>query len=146
MTGFGEFSKRITMLGDSINSGINNKTKRIARAADTLIVKAMPVDTGLAKSSVVVTLGAPSTAQMIEAYFPGSKGSTSGLNAQAAIDQAEGVLKDRKLGEEIHITINLPYIDDLNQGKSPQAQAGFIQQAVADAVSTESGVSIVNKK
>lgn len=145
MAGLGDFSKRMNQQGTNIMVNLNKKTKRVALAIDTLIVKAMPVDTGRAKSSVVVTVGAPALSVTEEAYFPGEKGSTSGANTQAAIDQAEDALRNRLEGEEIHININVPYIGRLNEGYSPQAQPGFIEQAIQEAVSLETGVSILSK-
>lgn len=145
MAGLGDFSKRMNQQGTDIMVNLNKKTKRVALAIDTLIVKAMPVDTGRAKSSVVVTVGAPALSVTEEAYFPGEKGSTSGANTQAAIDQAEDALRNRLEGEEIHININVPYVGKLNEGYSPQAQPGFIEQAIQEAVSLETDVSILSK-
>lgn len=145
MAGIDDLGDRLRKHGEMITVNLNKKTKRVALAIDTFLVKAMPVDTGRARSSPVVTVGESSSAVTETAYFPGKRGSTAGANAQAAIDQAESSLRSRQLGEEIHININIPYIDDLNKGKSPQAAPGFIQQAIADGVSTESGVSILEK-
>lgn len=145
MAGLGDFSRRMNQQGTDIMVNLNKKTKRVALAIDTLIVKAMPVDTGRAKSSVVVTVGEPSSVVTQEAYFPGKKGSTEGENIRAALDQAKAAVANRQFGEEIHININLPYIDDLNKGHSPQASPGFIQQAIQEAVSLETGVSILSK-
>jgi len=143
--GLDDLAKRLRAHGEVIPVNLNKKTRRVAMAIDTLIVKAMPIDVGRAKSAVVVTVGEASFAETKEAYFPGKKGSTEGENIRAAIDQAESALKDRQLGEEIHININIPYIDALNRGHSPLASPGFIQQAIVDGVSTESGVSILEK-
>ena len=143
--GLDDLAKRLRGHAETISVNLNKKTRSVALAIDTLIVKAMPVDTGRARSSVVVTVGESSFSETTQAYVPGSKGSTAGANMQAAIDQAESALKDRQLGEEIHININIPYIDALNRGHSPQASPGFIQQAIADGVSTESGVSVLEK-
>jgi len=145
MAGLDDLSKRLREHGETISVNLNKKTKSVARAIDTLLVKAMPVDVGRARSAVVVTVGEPSFVETTQAYVPGTKGSTSGANTQAAIDQAESALATRQLGEEIHININIPYIDDLNRGSSPQASPGFIQQAIADGVSTESGISVLEK-
>jgi len=145
MAGLDDLSKRLREHGETIVVNLNEKTKRVARSIDTLLVKAMPVDVGRARSAVVVTVGEPSFVETTQAYVPGTKGSTSGANAQAAIDQAESALVSRELGEEIHININIPYIDDLNRGSSPQASPGFIQQAIAGGISTESGVSVLEK-
>lgn len=143
--GLDDLAKRLRSHGEIISVNLNQKTRRVALTIDTLIVKAMPVDTGRARSSVVVTVGEASFSETTQAYVPGSKGSTAGANTQAAIDQAESALRNRQLGEEIHININIPYIDALNKGHSPQASPGFIQQAIEDGVSTESGVSVLEK-
>lgn len=140
-----EFSKRMSQQGNDIEVNLNKKTRRVALAIDTLLVKAMPVDTGRAKSSVVVTVGNAAQDITGQAYYPGNQGSTSGANTQAAIEQAVAALRDRELGEEIHININIPYIGRLNEGYSPQAKPQFIEQAIQDVVSTESGVSILSK-
>lgn len=145
MGSLGEFSKRMNQQGSDITVNLNKKTRRVALAIDTLLVKAMPVDTGRAKSSVVVTVGNASQDITEQAYYPGEKGSTSGANTQAAIGQAEAALRDRQPGEEIHINVNIPYIGRLNEGYSPQAKPGFIEQAIQDAVSLETGVSILSK-
>ncbi|MBA3755375.1 MAG: hypothetical protein H0X02_03745 [Nitrosomonas sp.] len=104
----------------------------------------MPVDTGRAKSSVVVTVGEASYIETLEAYVPGTKGSTEGENIRAALAQAELALEHREFGEEIHININLPYIDALNKGHSPQATAGFIEKAIQQGVAIEPGVSVLS--
>ena len=143
--GLDDLARRMLEHGRNVTVNPNKKTRRVALAIDSLIVKAMPVDTGRAKSSVVVTVGAPALSVTEEAYFPGEEGSTSGANTQAAIDQAEDALRNRLEGEEIHININVPYIGRLNEGYSPQAQPGFIEQAIQEAVSLETGVSILSK-
>ena len=144
--GLDDLARRMLEHGRNVTVNLNKKTRRVALAIDSLIVKSMPVDTGRARSSVVVTVGEPSLSQTREAYFPGKQGSTSGANTQAAIDQAMTALQDRQLGEEIHININIPYIGRLNEGYSPQAKPGFIEQAIQDGVSIEAGVSILEKQ
>lgn len=143
MAGLDDLAKKLRTHGENINVRLNKKTKRVALAIDALLVKAMPVDTGRARSSVVVTVGEASFVMTNQAYVPGKKGSTSGANTQAAIDQAENAIRARQLGEEIHININVPYIGKLNEGHSPQAKPGFIERAIIDGVSTESGASIL---
>ena len=145
-SGLDDLASRMREHGRNVTVNLNKKTRRVALAIDSLIVKSMPVDTGRARSAVVVTVGESSLSQTNEAYFPGKKGSTSGANAQAAIEQAQLALEDRQLGEEIHININIPYIGKLNEGYSPQAKPGFIEQAIQDGVSTEAGVSILEKQ
>jgi hypothetical protein len=92
-----------------------------------------PVDTGRARSNWIAQIGsAPDT--VIDAYVPGSLGDTEAANTQAALDQAEAVIKNYKGGQEIHITNNLPYIQRLNDGWSSQAPANFVEQGVMEAL------------
>ena len=144
--GLDDLARRMREHGHNVTVNLNNKTRRVALAIDSKIVEAMPVDVGRAKSSVVVTVGEPSSVVTQEAYFPGKKGNTEGENIRAALDQAKAAVANRQLGEEIHININLPYIGRLNEGYSPQAKPGFIEQAIQDGVSTEAGVSILEKQ
>ncbi|SOD19379.1 hypothetical protein [Nitrosomonas ureae] len=146
MAGFDELSKNLKKHGDTILVNLNRKTKRVALAIDALIVKAMPVDTGRAKSSVVVTLNNPSPYETKEAYFPGEKGSTEGQNIRAATEQAKIAIHSRELEEEIHININIPYIDDLNKGHSPLAAPGFIETAVEEGVRSQRDLPILKSK
>lgn len=95
-----------------------------------------PVDTGRAKSNWIVTLGSPSGAT-INAYSEGEGGSTAAANEAAAQAQAESVISgyDGDAGLEIHITNNLPYIEELNQGSSMQAAPGYVEQALVQVLS-----------
>lgn len=145
MAGFDELAKNMNRYGETILKNINTKTRKTALAIDTLLVKAMPVDTGRARSAVIVTVGETSYIETLEAYVPGKKGSTEGENTRAALAQAELALEHREFGEEIHININIPYIDALNKGHSPQAAAGFIEQAIQEGAATEPGVSVLSR-
>lgn len=88
-----------------------------------------PVDTSQALSNWIVTLDAPS-GQQLKPHYPGSKGSTYRASAAETINNAKAVLKNKKPGQAIFITNNLPYIKRLNDGYSAQAPAGFVERAV----------------
>lgn len=145
MAGFDELAKRLRENGTNFTVNLNKRTKHVARAIDSLLVKAMPVDTGRARSSVIVTVGEASYIETLEAYVPGKKGSTAGENTRAALAQAAHALEPREIGEEIHININIPYINALNKGSSPQATAGFIEEAIQQGAATEPGVSVLSR-
>lgn len=141
----GDFATKMGKQRDLFEDNVNRKTRRMGLTIDTLIVQAMPVDTGRAKSSVITSIGSPSFLETTQARYPGKKGSTAGANARASIDQAKTVLNSRRIGEEIHITINIPYINRLNQGYSPQAKPDFIQTAIKDAMRDSEGVTVLLK-
>lgn len=111
-------------------------TRRVALKADQVVVTETPVDTGRARSNWIAQIGSGASTP-IEAYSPGEKQSTASQNTQAALDQAEGVIRGYVGGRglSIHITNNVPYIQRLNDGYSAQAPANFVETAVMLAVS-----------
>lgn len=131
-----QFSRRISQVADNIARNADRLTRRVALAADQAVVMETPVDTGRAKSNWIVTLGSPSGAT-INAYSEGEGGSTAAANEAAAQAQAESVISgyDGDAGLEIHITNNLPYIEELNQGSSMQAAPGYVEQALVQVLS-----------
>lgn len=88
-----------------------------------------PVDTSQALSNWQVTLQNPASGK-ISPHFPGLQGSTYRQSAAETINIAKAVLKNKKPGQAIYITNNLPYIRRLNDGYSGQAPAGFVERAV----------------
>lgn len=88
-----------------------------------------PVDTSQALSNWQVTLDSPA-ASTIAPHFPGSQGSTYRASAAETLANAKAVLQNKKPGQAIYITNNLPYIKRLNDGYSAQAPAGFVERAV----------------
>lgn len=87
-----------------------------------------PVDTSQALSNWQVGLGAAVSGK-IGPHYPGQKGTTQRASAQETISAAKAVLANKKPGQEIHITNNLPYIRRLNNGYSGQQPAGFVERA-----------------
>lgn len=132
MPSLSDFSRRITVRGRGIAERSDQLVRKVALAADQAVVMGTPVDTGRARSNWIAAIGGPASAT-IDAYAPGESGSTEAANTQAAIDQAESVIRGYNYGEEIHLTNNLPYIQRLNDGYSAQAPANFVEQAVAEA-------------
>lgn len=88
-----------------------------------------PVDTSQALSNWQVTLGSPAESK-INAYYPGQRGSSQRASAAQVLNLAKAVLSQKKPGQPIYITNNLPYIRKLNEGSSLQQPAGFVERAV----------------
>ncbi|UAG58578.1 hypothetical protein Kaya_041 [Pseudomonas phage Kaya] len=88
-----------------------------------------PVDTSQALSNWRVTLDSPATGT-IAPHYPGLQGSSQRASAAETINAAKSVLANKKPGQAIFITNNLPYIRRLNDGYSAQAPAGFVERAV----------------
>lgn len=132
------FSKRMKIIGANVSTNTDALVRKVALAVDSTIVLATPVDTGQARSNWQVTLDQAASGT-IPPYSPGKGGSTAQDNTQEAIDQGKRVIDARTYGHDIHITNNLDYIDELNNGKSAQAPAGFVEEAVL------AGVAMINR-
>lgn len=131
------FSKTMKLIGANISTNADVLVRKVALAVDSTVVLATPVDTGQARSNWQVSLDQPEQAT-IPAYDPGKGGSTAQSNTDKAIEQGKQVIGSYKGGVDICIANNLDYIDDLNNGKSTQAPAGFVEEAVL------AGVAMVN--
>lgn len=145
MAGLSQFSSRMARIAARVPEQADKAVRKAALACDQAIVMATPVDTGRARSNWIASLDV-AAGDEIEAYSPGEEGSTSGPNAQAALDQAQGVIAgyDGDRNASIHITNNLPYIGPLNDGHSAQAPAGFVSTGVQAGVAAAKTVRILD--
>lgn len=106
-----------------------------------------PIDTGLARSNWITSIGSP----WLQVMFPYraypsryrrgprggiQKGGRFGerINTNSVIEQARVAVLGWKPGDKIYITNNTDHIEALNDGKSPQAPAGFVPKAVTVGV------------
>jgi hypothetical protein len=128
------FGKRMNVLGSRVVANSNKLVRTVALVADQVVVMGTPVDTGRARSNWIVSLNHPADG-IIEAYSPGESGSTQSQNVAAALAQGEAVIsRYASEDQEIHLTNNLPYIQELNDGRSDQAGANYIENGIAAAV------------
>lgn len=131
--------------GKRVETQANIIVKKTALAIDAELVISTPVDEGRARSNWTLTLGMPTPPdEVFEPYTPGEGGSTGAANAQAAMDQARTALSDRRTGQEVHITNNLPYIGKLNDGWSAQAPAGFVERAISAGSGAAAGERLID--
>lgn len=143
MSSLNDFSRHITLLGDRVGKNCDKLVRKIALAADQAVVSGTPVDTGRARSNWIVQKGSPRDG-VIDPYVEGESGSTGAANVQAALNQGEKVIRSYKYGDEIHITNNLPYIQELNDGSSAQASENFVEEAVLTAIQAVRNSRIVD--
>jgi hypothetical protein len=122
-----DLANKMDRLSKQIPVEVAKGLKETVLVIDQALVTATPVDTGRARSNWVVGIG-PST-EAIDAYAPGTKGSSGGANTAAALQQAKDFL-DGTDASTIYISNNLKYIQYLNEGSSAQAPSGFIEAAV----------------
>ena len=106
------------------------------------VVDATPIDTGRAMSNWLVNSGDAASYSLPEAHDIGVRGSTRSANLQQTISDGDREIASH-VGGELHITNNLRYIRDLNNGKSSQAPAHFVEAAALSAAKRGSTRSIL---
>ena len=124
-----DLANRMDALNASIHAAASDTAKKIAETVVSDLAFKTPVDTSEALSNWVVTLDKPNVGT-IDPHYPGEFGSTQVASAQQTINEARNILKQKKPGQPIYITNNVPYIRRLNDGHSGQAPAGFVERAV----------------
>ncbi|WP_370600477.1 HK97 gp10 family phage protein [Pseudomonas nitroreducens] len=87
------------------------------------IIKDTPVDTGRARGDWQTTVATPAADE-------NDRIDPSG--AQAIAEAVAGI--PLKAGQEVFLTNNLPYIEDLEYGSSPKAPQGMVRRNLARAV------------
>lgn len=124
-----DLAKRMYAIAAEIPAANSKLAVKVALTVVGDLSYKTPVDTSKALSNWVVTLGGPNVG-IIPPNFPGIKGSSQGASAAEALAKAKAILANKKPGQSIFITNNLPYIRRLNDGYSRQAPAGFVERAV----------------
>lgn len=116
--------QKLDNLARRIEVGTQDMMRRVALDIDSALVLTTPVDTGRARSNWQVSIGKSALGAVDTPVSPSE-----------AIGNAKSELsKLRDSDSSVHITNNLPYIQRLNEGWSPQQPAGFVDQAIATVV------------
>ena len=117
----------------AIIEGLEDLTERtiIKLTLDIIanLVDVNPVDTGWSRANWVPSIGSPTDDPV---GMRGAAGVAEAASAQAAGRAA--VLGYKLPRGRVFISNHVPYIQDLNDGSSQQAPAGFVQAAVRRAV------------
>ena len=86
------------------------------------LIEETPVDTGWARANWIPNIGSP---------FQGPVGSHDDFDTtQQEQGQAQVATKYKLEDGPVFITNHVPYVPDLNEGSSPQAPAGFIDEII----------------
>lgn len=139
MATIAQFSQNIRKRGRQIENAGVRIVRSVAKRSLKLLVNATPVDTGEARSNWRIGIGGVPTA----AISPYASGRNLGIsergNARGAIDAGFSRINSLKPGQgrslttSVVIVNNARHIGLLNDGRSKQAPAGFIQAALAQA-------------
>ena len=145
---FLQFAKRMEVLGGEIELNAVKLKAKIAEEVFQTVVFGTPADTGLARSSWILSISSPNRTRITTPHFPGNfLGIGERQNAQKAFDLAKLVLAATAPGDRIYIQNNQPYIGALNRGKSVQTGgAGFVEKAVLVGIVTALRGKLVPKR
>lgn len=128
-------------IANAIEKDISQYVNEITLSVVAALGKDTPVDTGLARSNWWVSLGwpvyttrgafSPLPSRWRPPYAdPGSNKSET-RNQAGLVWSSAAAVRPRKPDETVYISNNLPYIEPLNAGHSPQSAAGWIDRAVS---------------
>lgn len=103
------------------------------------LLRATPVDTGWARANWVPSLGIPIEPPQPDFQTRDERAqAVSGARGAQEAGQAS-IVGYRLAAGPAWISNNVPYLEELNQGSSKQAPAGFAQMAIATAVLANGG-------
>lgn len=119
---------QISKIRKQIPEEVNKATQKVAKVILETAAGNTPVDTTKAISNWQVTQNR-SASSILGPKVPGTKGSTRQASLQITIDEGVAAMKGRRVGTEIHIANNAPYIDGLNDGSSRTQPGAFVEKA-----------------
>lgn len=134
-----QLSSRMQLRKTQFRSGANAIVRAVINAADEEAVKTTPVDTGMARSNWVVTVGSPFN-DIIPAYAPYPKYSGPKLgeqaNAEAAIGQGKSAsaLFSIDATDIAYLQNNAEYIGKLNDGTQSAQSSNMVEFALLAAL------------
>lgn len=126
-------SKQLNVFKKATYKRINLAKMNVARGILIRLGDTTPVDKTLALSNWIVNLRT-ARSNVIPAHFEGEHGNTQAQSANTMFQQGNAIIGNVKVGEKIFITNSVYYLYWLNRGSSPQADAGFIEDAVETAL------------
>ena len=109
------FAIEMTLRAEEIETAVNRIVKLAGREASREVVDLTPVDTSRAISNWTGSLGGP-VSGIKPAVSPGEYGSTAAASSSSTKSTIWAAIRGRRTGQDIWISNNLPYINDLNVG------------------------------
>ena len=116
-----QFRRRMDVLSKQVLKNSGRVIQKVALEVDRRLVLQTPVDEGRARSNWLVGINSA------------NRGTKNPESANGAIARAANAIAAAKPGDVIFISNNLAYISLLNDGRSVQAQGGYVDAIVADA-------------
>ncbi len=128
--------KWLEKIAVKVEENAANLRKEVLIAIINRVAELTPVDTGKARSNWMVGVGTPPGGTRMpfspipsrwRKPYPRGGSRSERRNLLGVTSAAQGALKGYKDGESVYIVNNLPYIERLDSGYSPQSPAGFIR-------------------
>lgn len=116
------FTLDIKQFTDKLEQRAGTVLRRAALGVFTDIVRGTPVDTGRARGNWQLTVNAP----------PPAATETTDPGGNQAIASATTAVRSADIGDTVTISNNLPYIRELENGRSLQAPSGMVRVALVD--------------
>lgn len=129
----GSLDRRLTRISKRLGDFVVGIQRTIIEEVAKEVVVRTPVDTGYARGNWVPGLNAPPVGP-VTSLDPQAVASPARIIALAAL---------LRVGDAFFIVNNAPYIELLNRGYSPQAAAGYINNAVN--VGVRRGISRIGR-
>jgi hypothetical protein len=130
MANLEQFSRHMVVRADRLPIKAAELQREVAMTVHENLVYGTPVDTGLARSNWLMSIGKSRTDVIPQYSYGNFLGISETKNAVQAITQAITALQSHKPGQDIYDTNNVHYIETLGRGHSRQASAGWIPLAI----------------
>lgn len=124
-----DLAKRMVEVQRNLKSERERVVKEVAKTILNVLVQNTPVDTSQALSNWQASINSPITNTRY-AINPGRFGSTKASSAAIAYALGELEIDKFKVGQEIHITNNLDYIEGLDNGTISKQPDRFVDKAL----------------
>ena len=124
-TSFGlkQFKRRMEAVAVLVNRNADQVVRQAALAVDRVAVTSTPVDTGRARANWVVSIGFPILSNRASELGFAATGPALAQGAQVIAAWRGGL-------PPIYVSNGVPYIEQLDEGRSNQAPFGMSQQAL----------------
>lgn len=119
-----DLDRRLTRAAERLEQSIETLVEEVGSEVGRVLVPATPVDTGRARANWRPSLNAPASRPVTLTDPTGA----------ATIARIGNVSRSWRLGDTLYIVNRVAYIRRLNAGSSPQAPAGFVEDAVSTAL------------
>ena len=124
------FQKALQQFSEkTLPEAITREKQSLAKAALRGVVSRTPTKTGRARANWQVTLNRPAVGRLDE----------QDPNGAATISRGEAVIDQAGADQTIWITNNLPYAEELENGRSDQAPAGMVAATLAAITARRGG-------